>query len=123
MPRYVLAQVLLDVGVVFFERLRKVGRWIATYGTSVFATRGGPIAPRDWGVTTHRGDTIFVHILDWPDQVLALPPITGIVVRAVMLSTNTPVEFAQSGAGVTLNVPMSADEIDRVVALTLAKRK
>jgi alpha-L-fucosidase len=74
-------------------------------------------------VTTQRGDTVFVHILDWPDRVLAIPPITGRVVRAIRLGTNTPVEFAQSGAGVTLNVPIVPDEIDRVVALTLDKRK
>jgi len=105
------------------ERLRDLGRWLKNYGTSVYGTRGGPIAPRDWGVTTQRADTVFVHILDWPDRVLAIPPITGRVVRAVRLSTNTPVEFAQSGAGVTLNVPIVADEIDRVVVLTLDKRK
>ena len=105
------------------ERLRDMGRWLATYGRSVFATRGGPITPRDWGVTTHRGDTIFVHVLNWPDQVLALPPIPGVVLSAVTLSTNAAVKFTQSDAGVTLNVPMVGDEIDRVVALTLAKRK
>ena len=105
------------------ERLREMGLWLKKYGTSVYGTRGGPIAPRDWGVTTQRGDTVFVHILDWPDRVLAIPPITGRVVRAVRLGTNTPVEFAQSGAGVTLNVPIVADEVDRVIALTLDKRK
>ena len=105
------------------ERLLDMVRWLATYGKPVFATRGGPISPRPWGLTTHRGDTVFVHVLDWPDQVLALPPIPGVVLSAVMLSTNAPVKFTQSGAGVTLNVPMVGDEIDRVVALTLAKRK
>src|SRR6267154_700040 len=105
------------------ERLGDMGRWLKKHGTSVYGTRGGPIAPRDWGVTTQRGDTVFVHVLDWPDRVLAIPPITGRVLRAVMLGPNTPVEFAQSGAGVTLNVPIVADEIDRVVVLTLAKRK
>jgi alpha-L-fucosidase len=105
------------------ERLREMGLWLKKYGTSVYGTRGGPIAPRDWGVTTQRGDTVFVHILDWPDRALAIPPITGRVVRAVRLGTNTPVEFAQSGAGVTLNVPIVADEVDRVIALTLDKRK
>ncbi|MGZ3372894.1 MAG: alpha-L-fucosidase [Gemmatimonadaceae bacterium] len=105
------------------ERLREMGRWLKTYGTSVYGTRGGPIAPRDWGVTTQRADTVYVHILDWPDRVLAIPPISGRVVRAVRLGTNTPVEFAQSHAGVTLNIPIVADEIDRVVVLTLDKRK
>ena len=64
-----------------------------------------------------------MHVLNWPDQVLALPPLPGVVLSAVTLSTNAAVKFTQSDAGVTLNVPMVGDEIDRVVALTLAKRK
>jgi len=30
-----------------------------------------PDCPRSWGVTTQRGDTVFVHVLDWSDPVLA----------------------------------------------------
>jgi len=27
-----------------------------------------PIPPRSWGVTTQRGDTVFLHVLDWSDR-------------------------------------------------------
>ena len=47
------------------ERLRAVGEWLTTYGTSIYHTRGGPVPPRPWGATTQRGDTVFVHILHW----------------------------------------------------------
>ena len=105
------------------ERLRDVGRWLATYATSIYATRGGPVPPHEWGVTTQRADTVFVHVLSWPDRLLALPPLGARVVRARMLRTGAPVGVATSGAGVTLTLPEGGDEeADRVVVLTLAPR-
>jgi alpha-L-fucosidase len=100
------------------ERLREVGAWLATYGTSVYRTRGGPVPPRDWGVTTQRGDTVFVHVLDWPDRVLALPAFGGSVRSARMLVGGAAVPFTQSGAGLTLTLPPAVpDEPDRVVVI------
>jgi alpha-L-fucosidase len=104
------------------QRLREMGRWLATYGGSVYGTRGGPIAPRTWGVTTQRGDTVFVHVLDWPDRVLALPALNARVLRARMLAGGERVAVAQSEAGLTLTLPAGAsDDPDRVVVLTLRR--
>ena len=64
------------------ERLRALGDWLRVYGSSIYRTRGGPVPPREWGVTTRRGDTVFVHVLDWPDRLLALPDLGVRVVRA-----------------------------------------
>jgi len=105
------------------ERLRAIGDWLRTYGTSIYGTRGGPVAPRDWGVTTQRGDSIFVHVLHWPDRLLALPPLPGTVRRAAMLDTRSAVPFRQSAAGVSLILPPAADSADRVVVLTMTKER
>ena len=43
------------------------------HGESIYGTRGGPVTPRPWGVTTQKGDTVYVHLLDWDDAVLSLP--------------------------------------------------
>ena len=105
------------------ERLRAIGDWLRMYGTSIYGTRGGPVAPRDWGVTTQRGDSIFVHVLHWPDRLLALPPLPGTVRRAAMLDTRSAVPFRQSTAGVSLTLPPAADSVDRVVVLTMTKER
>ena len=52
-----------------------MGAWLKTYGDSIYGTNGGPVKPGGWGVTTQRGNTIYVHVLDPTLNVLALPGI------------------------------------------------
>ena len=105
------------------DRLRAMGDWLRVNGTSIYGTRAGPIPPRAWGATTQRGDTVFVHVLDWPDRVLALPDLSARVLSASMLADGARVEMAQSSAAVTLTLPSApSDSMDRVVVLRLARR-
>ena len=105
------------------ERLRGIGDWLRTYGTSIRGTRGGPVPPREWGVTTHRGDTVFVHVLNWPDRALSLPDFGARVVSATMLATGSHVEFTQSPQAVTLTIPAApSDSMDRVMVLLTQRR-
>lgn len=46
------------------ERLRGMGEWLANHESSVRGTRGGPVAPQPWGVTTYNAKTVYLHILD-----------------------------------------------------------
>jgi alpha-L-fucosidase len=102
------------------ERLREVGRWMGQFGGSIYGTRAGPIAPREWGATTQRGDTIFVHVLNWRDEQLAIPALPSRVTSARMMSTGETVSFEQSGAGITLTLPDTANSPDRVIVLVTA---
>jgi alpha-L-fucosidase len=100
------------------ERLRAVGEWLGKFGSSIRGTRGGPVRPRDWGVTTRRGDTVFVHVLNWPDRVLALPDFGARIVSASMMKDGARVAVTQTENGATLTLPPStADDPDRVVVL------
>jgi alpha-L-fucosidase len=106
------------------ERLEGLGHWLTAYGVSIYGTRGGPVPPRDWGVTTQRGDTVFVHVLDWPDRTLALPSLNARIRGARMLVGGAAVPFTQSEAGVTLTLPpAAADEPDRVVVLETTRTR
>jgi alpha-L-fucosidase len=105
------------------ERLRELGAWLTQYGASIYGTRGGPLPPRQWGVTTQRGDSVFVHVLNWVDRVLAVPALGAHVRTARMLRGGEAVPFIQSDDGLTLTLP--ADEVpDRVIVLeTIPLRK
>ena len=104
------------------DRLVALGSWLDRYGASIYATRAGPIPPRPWGVTTRRGDTVFVHVLDWPDQALALPSLGRRVARARMLVGGEAVPVSETAAGITLTLPSAPpEEPDRVVVLVLSR--
>ena len=123
------ANLLLNVGPrpdgtiqpEFVERLREVGDWLETHGESIYGTRGGPIPPRPWGVTTQAGNRVYVHVLDWPDKVLALPRPSRPVKAARYLTTGREVPFTRDADALLLRLDQSAaDPIDTIVVLELA---
>ena len=109
-----------EIDPQFQTRLRSVGEWLAKYGDSIYGTRGGPFAPADWGVTTQKGNNIYVHVLNWAAPLLALPPIQGKINAAHVLLDNQPITFTQNADGVVLKLASpSKDETDRVIVLAL----
>ena len=103
------------------ERLRAVGEWLRVYGTSIYNTHAGPIPPHPWGITTQRGDSVFVHVLDWRDRVIAIPLVGLRVTRATVLGSGAAVDFEQWPDGVRLTLPDVASEPDRVIVLRVRK--
>jgi alpha-L-fucosidase len=100
------------------ERLRGIGAWLERFGRSIYGTRGGPVPPRPWGVTTQKADTVYVHVLDWVDAELALPPLPGQVRAARLLHDGTAVAMRQGSDGVTLRLPpRDPNTVDQVIAL------
>ncbi len=102
----------------FVERLRAVGKWLEKNGDSIYGTRGGPVAPRPWGVTTQKGGKIYVHILDWRDPALLLPKLERQIAGATMLGTGEKVDVIAADYGTVLKLPASAnDPVDNIVVL------
>ena len=122
------ANFLLNVGPMptgeiqpeFQERLRAMGAWLARNGDAIYGTRGGPIPPRPWGVTTQKGNRVFVHVLDWQDTQLSLPPLPAPIRGATLLSDGSRVPFRTAREGVTLTLPeRGGDTIDLIVVLEM----
>ena len=86
------------------EVLKVVGEWMAKYGESIYSTRGGPIRNGEWGGTTFRDNTVYVHVLKWPSATLKLQPIEEKIVSARALTGGT-VAFEQNTTELKLTVP------------------
>ena len=88
------------------ERLKEMGQWLDKYGYTLYGTRGGPFKPTDWGVSTRKGNKIYLHILKWTGKnVRIVLPDLGIEIKNCKLTAggklkvtknegNTVVEFA-----------------------------
>ena len=100
-------------------RLREIGAWLKKNGQAVYATRGGPFPPAPWGATTHAGNRIYVHILDWPQETVTLPGLRAKMVNSTVLTGGTA-RVKQTKDGVAVSVPASErDAIDTIVVLEL----
>lgn len=111
-----------EIDPEFVTRLHAVGEWLSKYGDSIYGTRGGPIPPANWGVTTQKENKIYVHVLDWNAPLLALPPIDGKIASAQRLIDGSKIEVTQNTDGILLRPPApKADEVDRVIVLTVGK--
>ena len=122
------ANLLMNIGpqpngelpAVAIDRLKAIGDWMNVYGETIYGSRGGDVTPRDWGVTTRKGNKLYVHILNLKDKGLFLPLTTAKVKNAVVFKDKKSVKFRQDKNGVLLELAEdpSAD-IDYVVELTL----
>jgi alpha-L-fucosidase len=64
-----------------------MGKWLEKYGYSIYGTRGGPFRPADWGVSTRKGNKVFLHILKWSGNSpeISIPDI-GIAIKGVKIA-------------------------------------
>ena len=126
------ANFLLNVGPMpngkiqpeFVDRLKQVGAWLEKNGETIYGTRGGPLTPRPWGVTTRKGNKVYLHILNWQDPVLAMPKMPKKVKSATFFKDGSKVEFLEHDKyGLFIRNPQGfADEFDTIVVLELAEK-
>jgi alpha-L-fucosidase len=119
------ANFLLNIGPMptgqvqpeFVERLHAVGEWTKKNADTIYRTRGGPITPRSWGVSTQKGNKVYLHVLDWQDEYLALPPVAGIK-SAHLFGATRPLSLKDMGDAMLLRIPReSRDPVDTIVVL------
>ena len=102
------------------ERVLEIGRWLKTNGESIYATRGGPWLPSDYGVSTHNGNVVYIHLLTRPSgEDLSLPALPARI-TSVSLLGGKPLQFRQHAEHLTINIPAGAiQEIDTILKVQL----
>jgi alpha-L-fucosidase len=101
------------------NRLKEMGQWLSRNGESIYGTRGGPFKPGDYGVSTHKAKTIYVHVCNWPAPPLRLPAISARIVRSRVL-TGGKTDVRQTNSGIELSVPQEYRQpLDTIVAIEL----
>ncbi len=100
-------------------RLKKMGSWLRKYGQSIYGTRGVPFKDASWGVATHKGNEIYVHILNWRSQTITLPPIQArIITSSVLTGGNATVKQTEEAIEVTVTKAYQ-QELDTIIVLQL----
>ncbi len=104
----------------FVNTLKEIGRWTDKYGETIYGTRGGPVSPRTWGVTTQKANKVYVHILNAEDNNLLIPDFGKKVKNITLFSTGAKLKFRQDAFGIAISVPAEIlDETDTILVMEI----
>ena len=98
------------------ERLREIGEWTREFGETIYGTTAGDIPVQPWGVTTRKGNRLFVHIMDFDGTELELP-LECRVKKAFTFAGKEPVRFKRTSNGIKLMFDEAPSGVDYIVEL------
>ncbi len=97
----------------FRERLAAMGTWLRANGEAIYGTRGGPVPPQSWGVTTNKDGNVYI-IVTAADDIIAVPDL-GKPVRRLSLLSGARVPFEATALGTLVKMPESGRDPDATV--------
>jgi alpha-L-fucosidase len=102
------------------DTLKVIGKWLDAYGESYYGTRKGPVSPREWGATTQKGKTVYVHVLNLKDEAVFLPEFKEKIVSVTLFDDGSKLKYTQDKFGTLISVPYDIrKEIDTIVVVNL----
>ncbi|KYP16403.1 alpha-L-fucosidase [Flavihumibacter sp. CACIAM 22H1] len=123
------ANLLLNVGPMpngqiqpeFTDTLAAAGKWLEAYGETIYGTRGGPVPPQPWGVSTQKGKKIYLHLFKQPfGNMILLPGFKDKVKQVQLFVNRQPLKFKQQAEGLLINTDgLSFDKADEVIEVEL----
>jgi len=124
------ANFLLNIGPMpngqvqteFVDTLKAMGQWMQNNGETIYGTRGGIIPPQPWGVITAKGKSMFLHIVQAPEQkgYLFIPEFKPAIAKAFLFNGKKEVKFKQLPEGVFIYLDgVELDAIDTIVQLEI----
>lgn len=121
------ANLLLNVGPMpdgviqpeFADTLLEAGKWLQKNGGTIYGTRGNILQPQPWGVATAKGNKIFLHVLNPPqDGVITISGLAVKITKARDFDGGNTVKLNRKKDVYTIDVGKGSGEIDRIIELT-----
>ena len=81
------------------DSLKVIGKWLSKYGESYYGTRKGPVSPREWGATTQKGNTVYVHLMDLRDDAVFLPKFNDKIESVSLFDDGSKLKSARINLG------------------------
>lgn len=103
----------------FVNTLSELGKWTGKYGETIYGTRGGPVSPKSWGVTTQKGNKVYVHILNSEDSSLLIPDFGKKIKGITLFGTGAKLKYKQDAFGIAVSLPKELDETDTILVIEI----
>jgi alpha-L-fucosidase len=101
------------------KRLREMGEWLKHYGETIYGTQGGPYIPGIWGASTHKDNTVYLHVLANWNGALELPVLPA-KIQSLEVLTGGKAEFFQGSEKLVIKMdPANINPVNTLIKLTL----
>jgi alpha-L-fucosidase len=87
------------------ELLKGVGKWLTVNGEGVYGTRGGPFLPNNKMASTHKGQYIYLHVMDKTQKEILLPLPQGVKANRVSILGGKSVSYDNRDRELLIRVP------------------
>lgn len=105
-----------EIPAAALQRLKEMGEWTRGNGETIYGTTAGDIPVQEWGVTTRKGERLFVHIMNLDSTELFLP-LGCKVKKAFTYADKKPVKVKKTKGGVKLLFDEAPAGVDYIVEL------
>jgi len=104
------------------KRLKEIGAWMKVNGESIYGCGRAPFGGGAAGVTTAKGNTVYLHVFYWPGAEICISGVEPRIKSARVLATGQRAKVSQRGASLCISgLPRKAPERhDSVIELKLA---
>ena len=103
-----------EIPAAALQRLNEMGEWTRANGETIYGTTAGDIPVQEWGVTTRKGERLFVHIMNLDSTELFLP-LGCKVKKAFTYADKKPVKVKKTKGGVKLLLDEAPAGVDYIV--------
>jgi alpha-L-fucosidase len=101
------------------QNLREMGDWLKLNGEAIYGTEASPFPFLSWGRATRKGQTLYLHVFDWPKDGKLVVPFGNKITKAVLLAdSKTSLKITSGREKSTIQLPAFApDKIASVIAV------
>jgi alpha-L-fucosidase len=100
--------------------LRAIGDWLKQNGQTIYGTRKGPIPPNDDYVSTQKGKTVYLHLLNPRIDIIHANKVPVKIKGIYDLKTNSKLPFKNDNFGLAIDASkISKDDVDTIIKIEL----
>lgn len=111
------ANLLLNIGpqpngelpAAALDRLAGMGRWLEANGETIYGTTGSRLPKAEWGTSTHRGDTTYIHVTD-PGVSSITVPWNKKIKKLSAYADKSRLQYKHSKDSLSIAIPIRADD-------------
>ena len=98
-------------------RLRDIGRWMDVFGESIYGTRRGPYGEAEWGVSTRKEGSIYLHVLDRSAGSISVPLASRPKSVELLTGDECAWRYDRRSGELSITLPDHSASVDAVVKI------